>query len=99
LRLIVATVAVFVVVGLLTGGSLRVLSSDRIRWGPLANVRLPGFTLRFLGDVIPVDSPLNQVVSAGDVATYLGVGWFIVATMHRPRDVDDIDVPVLQTEA
>jgi hypothetical protein len=187
LRLILATVAVFVVVGLATGGSLRRLSADTIRWGVLAfagvvaqfivlggtlgyallilsfvllivfaiaNVRLPGFalvllglclnvtvitlnhgmpvsaaalrasnqeatlpdlqenrdgakhvladehtTLRFLGDVIPVGAPLDQVVSAGDVAAYLGVGWFVVGTMHRRRDVDDTDAAVVHTEA
>ena len=187
MRLILATVALFIVVGLATGGSLRALSSDRIRWGVLAfagvvaqfivlggtvgyallilsfvllivfavaNVRLPGFalvvlglslnvaviaanhgmpvsaaalrssnqadtlpelqqnrdgakhvladghtTLRFLGDVIPVGAPLNQVVSAGDVAAYLGVGWFVVGTMHKRRDEDDSDAAVVQTEA
>jgi Family of unknown function (DUF5317) len=186
-RLIVATVAVFVVLGLVTGGSLRALSADRIRWGllafagvvaqfvvlggtlgyvllilsfvllivfALANVRLPGFALvvlgltlnvaviaanhgmpvsaaalrssnqadtlpdlqldrdgakhiladgdtrlRFLGDVIPVGTPLNQVVSAGDVAAYLGVGWFVIGTMHRRRDVDESDAAVVQTES
>ena len=56
-------------------------------------------TLRFLGDVIPVGAPLNQVVSAGDVAAYLGVGWFVVGTMHRRRDVDDSDATVVHTEA
>jgi hypothetical protein len=187
LRLILATIAVFVVVGLATGGSLRGLSSDRIRWGllafagvacqfillggawgyallilsfalliafALANVRLPGFalvvlglslnaaviianhgmpvsaaalrasnqadtlpelqqdrdgakhvladertTLRLLGDVIPVGAPLNQVVSAGDVAAYLGVGWFVVGSMHRRRRMDDSNATVVQTEA
>jgi hypothetical protein len=182
-----ATVAVFVVVGLATGGRLRGLSSDRIRWGYLAfagvvaqfivlggawgyallilsfvlliafavaNIKLPGFalvvlglslnaavivanhgmpvsapalrasnqvdtlpelqqdrdgakhvladgstTLRFLGDVIPIGAPLNQVVSIGDVAAYLGVGWFVVGSMHRRREEDDSDTTVVQTEA
>jgi len=187
LRLILATVAVFVLVGLATGGSLRGLSTERIRWGSLAfagvvaqfivlggalgygllilsfvllivfavkNIKLPGFalvvlglclnaavivanhgmpvsasalrasnqadtlpelqqdrdgakhvladentTLRFLGDVIPVGAPLNQVVSAGDVAAYIGVGWFVVGSMHRRRETDDSDAPAVQTEA
>jgi hypothetical protein len=187
LRLILATVVVFVVVGLATGGSLRGVSSDRIRWGvlafggvvaqfivlggtwgyallilsfalliafALANVRLPGFalvvlglslnaavivanhgmpvsaaalrasnqgntlpelqqdrdgakhvladedtTLRFLGDVIPVGAPINQAVSAGDVAAYLGVGWFVVGSMRRRREEDDSSAAVVHTEA
>lgn len=187
MRLIVATVAVFVLIGLATGGSLRGLSSDRLRWGyvafagvisqfivlggawgyallmvsfvllitfAVANIRLPGFALivlglslnaaviaanhgmpvsaaalrasnqedtlpeleqdrdgakhvladedtrlRFLGDVIPVGAPLDQVVSIGDVAAYVGVGWFVVGSMHRRRQSDESDSPVLQTEA
>jgi hypothetical protein len=187
LRLILATVAVFVVVGLATGGSLRGLSTDRIRWGYLAfagvaaqfivlggawgyallilsfilliafaaaNIKLPGFalvvlglalnaavivanhgmpvsasalrasnqadtlpelqqdrdgakhvladedtTLRYLGDVIPIGAPLNQVVSIGDVAAYVGVGWFVVGSMHRRREEDDSDAAVVHTEA
>ena len=187
MRLIVATVAVFFVVGLATGGSVRNLGADRIRrgflafagvavqfvvlggaWGyallilsfallitfAVANIRLPGFalivlglslnaaviianhgmpvsaaalkasnqmdtlpelqqdrdgakhvladdrtTLRFLGDVIPVGTPLDQVVSAGDVAAYLGVGWFVIGSMHRRRETDDTDPAEVQTEA
>jgi hypothetical protein len=56
-------------------------------------------TLRFLGDVIPVGTPLDQVVSAGDVAAYLGVGWFVIGSMHRRRETDDTDPAEVQTEA
>jgi hypothetical protein len=37
--------------------------------------------LLFLGDVIPL-APLRQVISLGDVFTYGGVMWLIVAGMH-----------------
>lgn len=40
----------------------------------------------FLADVIPVGGPLAQVVSAGDILVYAGIGWYIVATMRGPRD-------------
>lgn len=40
--------------------------------------------LMFLGDVIAVPEPAGQVVSVGDVFTYLGVIWFVLGGM-RPR--------------
>jgi hypothetical protein len=186
-RLIVATVAVFFAIGLATGGSVRNLTAEKIRWGWLAlagvvvqfvvlggsagyallilsfvllitfaslNIRLPGFPLiviglcmnaavivanhgmpvseaalrhsnqmstlpelqqdrdgakhvlagedtklSFLGDVIPVGAPLNQAISAGDVAAYLGVGWFVIGSMHRRRETDENEAPLSQTEA
>ena len=45
----------------------------------------PGDDLMFLGDVIPVPKPVGQVISAGDVATYAGVMWFVVASMQPSR--------------
>lgn len=187
MRLILATVAVFFAIGLATGGSVRNLTAERIRWGWLAlagvvvqfivlggaagyallilsfvlliafaalNIHQPGFPLiviglcmnaavivanhgmpvsesalrhsnqmntlpelqqdrdgakhvladedtklSFLGDVIPVGAPLNQAVSAGDVAAYLGVGWFVIGSMHRRRETDENEAPVAQTEA
>jgi len=45
----------------------------------------PGDNLLFLGDVIPVPKPVGQVVSLGDVATYAGVMWFVVASMQPSR--------------
>jgi hypothetical protein len=35
-----------------------------------------------LADVIPLGTPVNQVVSIGDVFVYAGLGWLIVATMR-----------------
>lgn len=35
--------------------------------------------LWFLGDVIPVPSPIGIVLSAGDVLLYAGIVWFLVA--------------------
>jgi len=40
--------------------------------------------LMFLGDVIAVPEPAGQVVSVGDLLTYIGVIWFVLAGM-RPR--------------
>src|SRR5207237_4339059 len=45
----------------------------------------PGDDVMFLGDVIPVPKPVGQVVSLGDVATYAGVMWFVIASMQPPR--------------
>jgi hypothetical protein len=45
----------------------------------------PGDKLMFLGDVIPVPNPVGQVVSLGDVATYAGVMWFVIASMQPSR--------------
>jgi hypothetical protein len=51
-----------------------------------------GDTLQFLGDVIPLGGPVGQVISVGDVAVYVGIGWFVVAAMRRGRP-DGSDVP------
>jgi hypothetical protein len=37
-----------------------------------------------LGDVIPV-APIHNVVSAGDILTYAGAAWLVIATLHRQR--------------
>jgi uncharacterized protein DUF5317 len=39
----------------------------------------------FLGDVIPL-APIRQIVSVGDLFTYIGVVWLIAAGMVRRRD-------------
>jgi energy-coupling factor transporter transmembrane protein EcfT len=39
--------------------------------------------LLFLGDVIPVPAPLRQAISIGDLFTYGGVAFVVVATMRR----------------
>jgi hypothetical protein len=40
--------------------------------------------LRFLGDVIPVPSPVAQAISVGDIFTYAGVGVVVVGAMRTP---------------
>ncbi|HEV8563278.1 MAG TPA: DUF5317 family protein, partial [Actinomycetota bacterium] len=44
--------------------------------------------LLFLGDVIAIPPPIGQIVSLGDVFTYGGVAWVVVAGMRRRRIVD-----------
>lgn len=44
-----------------------------------------GDVLMPLADVIPIGTPINQVVSAGDIAAYSGIIWLIVAAMHGRR--------------
>jgi Family of unknown function (DUF5317) len=48
----------------------------------------PNDELMFLGDVIAIPPPIGQIVSLGDLFTYLGVGWVVVAGMRRGRFVD-----------
>lgn len=43
----------------------------------------PDDRLLFLGDVIAIGPPVRQAVSVGDVFTYAGVAWLIVAGMRR----------------
>ena len=44
---------------------------------------------RWLGDVVPVPSPLRrEVVSPGDLAVALGLGWYVLAAMRRAVDGD-----------
>ena len=46
--------------------------------------------LRFLGDVIPVPTPVAQAISLGDILTYGGVGMVIVGAMRTmPRRRED----------
>jgi hypothetical protein len=67
----------------------------------------PGDDLMFLGDVIPVPKPVGQVVSLGDVFTYAGVMWFVIASMQPARrkadeagqDADGDDVADAQGSA
>jgi hypothetical protein len=44
--------------------------------------------LMFLGDVIAIPRPVGQIVSLGDVLTYGGVVWVVVAGMRRRRVAD-----------
>jgi hypothetical protein len=41
--------------------------------------------LLFLGDVIAIGPPVRQAISVGDVFTYTGVAWLIVAGMRGRR--------------
>jgi len=45
----------------------------------------PSDRLLFLGDVIAIGPPVRQAVSVGDVFTYSGVAWLIVAGMRERR--------------
>lgn len=58
----------------------------------------PGDHLIFLADVIPIPNPIHQVLSAGDVFTYTGVAWFVVASMRRRSDAQ-ADEPTHQAAA
>ena len=48
--------------------------------------------LLFLGDAIAV-RPIHQAVSAGDISTFMGVAWLIVAGMRRREDALEGEVP------
>jgi len=64
------------------GATLRMLEEHG---GAKHHLAGPGDELMFLGDVIPVPKPFGQVVSPGDVATYAGVMWFVIASMRPSR--------------
>jgi len=44
-----------------------------------------GDHLTFLADVIPIPPPVTQVVSAGDIVAYAGVGYALVVAMRKAR--------------
>lgn len=48
-------------------------------------------TAMFLADVIPLGGPLGQVVSAGDILVYAGIGWYVVSMMNGPRAASEED--------
>ena len=45
----------------------------------------PSDRLLFLADVTPLAPPIGQIVSAGDIVSYAGVGVVVVAAMRRGR--------------
>ena len=45
----------------------------------------PEDQLLFLGDVIAIGPPVRQAISVGDIFTYAGVAWLIIAGMRGPR--------------
>jgi Family of unknown function (DUF5317) len=57
--------------------------------GAKHHLMTPADHLTPLGDVIPIGSPVKQVVSVGDVFVYAGLAWLIVAVMRgRIREPD-----------
>ena len=63
----------------------------------------PDDELMVLGDVIAIPPPIGQIVSIGDVLTYGGVAWVVVAAMRRRRVVEPpfparLPVPELPVE-
>lgn len=50
--------------------------------GAKHHLMTPDDHLTQLGDVIPVGSPIKQVVSVGDLFVYAGLAWLIVAVMR-----------------
>jgi hypothetical protein len=70
------------------------LSSLIHRGGAKHHLAGPTDSLVVLGDVIPIGI-VHQVASLGDVATYLGVMWLVVAGMRcRPGEHGSIAAPV-----
>jgi len=61
--------------------TLRALADDG---GAKHHLATEGDVLVALGDVVPVP-PIHNVVSVGDVLTYAGAAWVVIAGMHRDR--------------
>jgi hypothetical protein len=60
------------------------LSAPALAADPRHEPVTPGTRAGWLGDVVPVPSPLRrEVVSPGDVAVALGLGWYVLAAMRR----------------
>jgi hypothetical protein len=72
------------------GSTLKLLAEEG---GAKHHLAGPDDNLMFLGDVIPVPMPIGQVVSLGDVATYAGVMWFVIASMQPSRRPEESAVP------
>jgi hypothetical protein len=72
------------------GSTLKLLAEEG---GAKHHLAGPDDDLMFLGDVIPVPMPIGQVVSLGDVATYAGVMWFVIASMQPSRRPEESAVP------
>ncbi len=72
------------------GSTLKLLAQEG---GAKHHLAGPDDHLMFLGDVIPVPMPIGQVVSLGDVATYAGVMWFVIASMQPSRRPEESAEP------
>jgi hypothetical protein len=62
--------------------------------GAKHHLATPDDHLMFLGDVIAIPPPVGQIVSSGDIASYLGVMWFVFVSMRpdrRPKVVSEDD--------
>jgi hypothetical protein len=57
----------------------------------------PDDRLMFLADVIAVPPPVRQAASAGDVVAYVGVGYLLIAAMHRERRRQPLLLGVAET--
>jgi Family of unknown function (DUF5317) len=55
-----------------------------------------GDRLLFLADVMPIAPPIGQIVSAGDIVAYAGVGVVVVAAMRRGRRTGSAPDPTLE---
>ena len=65
---------------LVASGQQETLSLLRHDGGAKHHLATSSDRVLFLGDVIPI-APIHQAVSVGDVFTYLGVCWLIIAGM------------------
>ena len=72
------------------GSTLKLLAEEG---GAKHHLAGPDDDLMFLADVIPVPKPIGQVVSLGDVATYAGVMWFVIASMQPSRRPEESAAP------
>jgi hypothetical protein len=50
-----------------------------------------------LGDVLAIGGPIRQAVSIGDVFVHLGIAWFIVVAMRRPKTVPALGPSTAET--
>lgn len=56
--------------------------------GAKHNLAGEGTVLLPLSDVIAIGSPIDQIVSVGDLSLHLGIAWFVVFAC-RPRETGD----------
>lgn len=59
--------------------------ADLIGGGAKHHLAGPHDRLLFLADVTPLAPPIGQIVSAGDIVAYGGVGYVVVVAMRRDR--------------
>jgi hypothetical protein len=60
------------------------LSAPALEGDPRHEPVAPATRVGWLGDVVPVPSPLRrEVVSPGDLAVALGLGWYVLTALRR----------------